>query len=68
MLPKHLYPLRKHHVRLIVIDLEPPQEDPVAWLDNLTQKYAEINDEEDLSVEDIYAQREQSHERTFVFD
>lgn len=68
MLPERLYPLRKHHVRLIVIDLESPQDDPVAWLDNLTQKYAEITDEEDLSVEDIYAQREQSHERTFVFD
>ncbi len=68
MLPKSLYSLRKHHVRFIVIDLEPHQDDPVAWLEKITQEYAAITDEEGLSLDEIYAQREQSHERTFLFD
>ena len=68
LLPKHLYPLQKHRVRLIVIDLEPSQLDSVSLLSEITQKYAAITDEDELSLDDIYTQREQTHERTFVFD
>ncbi len=67
-LPQSLSPLRNHHVRLIVIDLEQPQDDPVAWLKKITHEYAAITDEEGLSLDEIYAHREQSHERSFVFD
>ena len=68
MLPQSLYSLRKHHVRLIVIDLETSQDDPVSWLNKITQEYAAITDEEGLSLDEIYAQRDQNHERTFQFD
>ncbi len=68
MLPKYMYPLHKHRVRLIVIDLEPSQPDPVSLLNEITQKYATVTDEDELSPDEIYEQREQNHERAFVFD
>ncbi|GAK57618.1 hypothetical protein U27_04585 [Candidatus Vecturithrix granuli] len=68
MLPKHMQPLQRHHVRLIVIDLEPSRFDSVTLLTEITQKYKMITEEQELSIDEIYAQREQSHERTFVFD
>jgi len=51
-----------------VIDLEPSQPDPVSLLSEITQKYGAITDEDELSLDEIYEQREQNHERAFVFD
>ena len=42
--------------------------DPASFLTVITQKYLDIDDEADLPIEDIYRQREQSHERAIVFD
>jgi len=68
MLPKYLYPLQKHRVRLFVIDLESSQPDPVSLLNEITLKYAAISDEDELSLDEIYEKREQNHERAFIFD
>lgn len=68
VLPKSMFPLQQHHVRVIVIDWQPPQDDPVAWLNEITQKYLAIMDEADVPLDEIYTQRERNHERNFVFD
>ncbi len=68
VLPKHMYPLHKHRVRLIVIDLEPSQSDPVSLLNEITHEYMTITDEDEISPDKIYEQRKQNYERTFVFD
>ena len=68
VLPEQMKPLHKHRVRLILIDLDTFPPDPVQQLTQITQKYLAITDEADLPISDIYTQREQSHERTFVFD
>ena len=63
-----MYPLQKHRVRLIIIDLEPSRPDPVSLLSEITQKYATITDEDEFSLDAIYEQREQNYERAVVFD
>ncbi|GAK59221.1 hypothetical protein U27_06198 [Candidatus Vecturithrix granuli] len=68
VLPKSMFPLQHHRVKVIVIDWQPSQDDPVAWLNEITQKYTAIMDEADLLLDEIYTQRERNHERSFVFD
>jgi hypothetical protein len=66
VLPEDLRNLRKHRVKLIVVDLE-PSDNPLNMLNDITQKYAAIS-EEDLDITEIYEQREQHHDRGIVFD
>jgi hypothetical protein len=66
VLPEDLKNLRKHRVKLIVVDLE-PSDNPLNMLNDITQKYAAIS-EEDLDITEIYKQREQRHDRGIVFD
>ena len=66
MLPEDLRNLKKHRVKLIVVDLE-PSDNPLNMLDDITKKYAAVK-EEDLDITDIYEQREQHHDRGIVFD
>jgi hypothetical protein len=65
-LPEDLKNLKKHRVKLIVVDLE-PSDNPLNMLDKITQKYAAVS-EEDLDITGIYEQREQHHDRGIVFD
>ena len=67
ILPKSMRNLKKHRVKLIVVDLEPDNDSPVNLLADITQKYASV-DEEDLEITNIYTQREQHHDRGIVFD
>jgi hypothetical protein len=66
VLPEDLRNLRKHRVKLIVVDLE-PSDNPLNMIDDITQKYAAVS-EEDLDITEIYEQREQHHDRGIVFD
>lgn len=66
VLPEDLKNLKKHRVKLIVVDLE-PSENPLNMLNDITRKYAAIS-EEDLDINEIYEQREQHHDRGIVFD
>lgn len=67
VLPDVLKSLYKHRVRLVVIDLETIQRNPVTHFQNLTRRYKNIVDEPDLDVTEIYKEREQSHDRGAVF-
>jgi hypothetical protein len=67
VLPKDMKDLKKHRVKLIVMDLEPLYDSPVNLLADITHKYAAV-DEEDLDIAGIYEQREQYHDRGIVFD
>ncbi len=66
VLPEDLKNLKKHRVKLIVVDLE-PSDNPLKMLDDITQRYAVVK-EEDLDINEIYEQREQHHDRGIVFD
>ena len=55
MLPEDLRNLKKHRVKLIVVDLE-PSDNPLNMLNDITQKYAAVS-EEDLDINEIYEQR-----------
>lgn len=66
VLPEDLRNLKKHRVKLIVVDLE-PSDNPLNMLDDITKKYAAVR-EEDLDITEIYEQREQHHDRGIVFD
>ncbi|MBU0580066.1 MAG: hypothetical protein KKA19_02725 [Candidatus Margulisbacteria bacterium] len=68
VLPEQMKSLHKHRVRLTLIDLDTFVPDPVQQLTQITRKYLAITDEAELPIQDIYMQREQGHERTFVFD
>ncbi len=67
VLPKHMRKLKKHRVKLTVVDLEPFYDSPVDLLADITQKYAAV-DEKDLDITGIYEQREYHHDRGIVFD
>jgi len=67
VLPKYMKGLKRHRVKLIVVDLEPPFDSPVNLLADITQRYAAAA-EEDLDIAEIYEQREQEHGREIVFD
>lgn len=67
VLPEDLRKLKKHRVKLIVVDLEPSYDSPINMLANITKEYAAVN-EEDLDIIRIYEQREQHRDRGIVFD
>ena len=67
VLPDDMKPLRKHRVKLVVIDLDAIQQNPVTYFEELTTRYNEIHDEPDLDIEEIYRERGQSHDRGAVF-
>ncbi len=67
VLPQYMKKLKKHRVKLTVVDLEPFHDRPVKLLADITKKYAAV-DEEDLDITGIYEQREQHHDRGIVFD
>jgi len=67
VLPEDLRKLKKHRVKLIVVDLEPSYDSPLERLADITKKYATVN-EEDLDIPEIYERREQRHDRGIVFD
>lgn len=67
VLPENMKNLKKHRVKLIVMDLEPNNDSPVDLWADITRKYASV-DEEDLDITGIYEQREQCHDRGIVFD
>ena len=66
MLPEDLGNLKKHRVKLIVVDLE-LSDNPLNMLNDITQKYAAVS-EKDLDITEIYEHREQHHDRGIVFD
>ncbi|MCP5052519.1 MAG: hypothetical protein GY940_35450 [bacterium] len=49
--------LKNHRVKLTMVDLEPIRDNPVKLLEEITKKYAAI-DETDLDIHEIYEQRE----------
>jgi hypothetical protein len=67
VLPEDLRKLKKHRVKLIVVDLEPSYNSPLERLADITKKYAAVN-EEDLDIPGIYERREQHYDRRIVFD
>jgi hypothetical protein len=53
VLPYEMKNLQKHRVKLIITDLEAEYTDPVDFLDYVTDKYSDIN-ENDLNLSKIY--------------
>ena len=66
-LPEGMKKLERHRVKLIVIDLETFQHNPVNMLADITKKYTAIN-ENDIDILELYEQRVQSHDRGVMFD
>ena len=66
-LPKYMKKLKAHHVKLTLVDMEPVSKNPLNILTAITQKYADI-DEEDLDISEIYKQREEHNDRGIMFD
>lgn len=66
-LPNYMRKLKKHRVKLTIVDLETVSDSPIDLLADITQKYANVN-ETDLDIPEIYAHREKQHDRGLVFD
>jgi hypothetical protein len=64
-LPEDLNRLRNHRVKMLVIDLEAVHDNPSKRLEDITHRFARLQ-EEDLDMDKIYQQREIQHERGFV--
>ncbi len=68
-LPKHMKELKNHRVKLTMTDLEPIQDDDLLKrFKEITRKYAAIDDEPDLDIDEIYKQRGPIDDRGLVFD
>ena len=67
VLPKKMQALNSHRVKLTLVDLDPVQRDPLAVLDELTNTYRTIQ-EEDLDIAQLYSCRRENVEREFLFD
>lgn len=59
--------LQKHKVKLVVYDLESIRNNPVEYFKRVVQNYSAITDEPDLDIDEIYREREQSHEQRPMF-
>lgn len=68
VLPKEMKDLHKHRVRLILVDLETLQQNPVKLLEEITREYTQIVDEPDLDITEIYNQRKQRNDRGTLFN
>jgi hypothetical protein len=66
-LPSAMRNLKHHRVKLILIDLEQREQNPVERLADITQRYTML-DEADIDMTDLYIQRTQHHDRGLVFD
>ena len=66
LLPEAMKTLYHHRVKLIVIDLEPLQPDPVSLFSSITQRYSMLQ-EPDINIADIYEHRTHQHDRGLVF-
>lgn len=67
VLPYEMKNLHKHRIRLTIVDLEPERSVPADFLDYVTKKFSNI-EENDLNLNEIYKKREQIDERQFMFD
>lgn len=52
VLPEQMKPLRKHRVRLILIDMDTFSPEPVQQLTQVTQKYRAGTDEDELFIDE----------------
>lgn len=66
-LPSAMRNLKHHRVKLILIDLDQRQQNPVERLVDITQRYNTL-DEADIDIADLYIHRTQHHDRELVFD
>ncbi len=67
ILPDEMKKLQKHRVKLTIVDLEAGYTDPVDFLDYITDKYSNVN-ENDLNLSKIYNERDKVDERQIMFD
>jgi len=67
ILPDEMKKLQKHRVKLTIVDLEAGYTDPVDFLDYITDKYSNVN-ENDLNLSNIYNERDKVDERQIMFD
>ncbi len=67
VLPKEMKALKKHRVRLILVDLDTLRQNPVKLLQEITHEYTQIVDEADLDISEIYTRREQRNDREALF-
>ncbi|MGR3177184.1 MAG: hypothetical protein ACUZ8E_03900 [Candidatus Anammoxibacter sp.] len=67
VLPKEIKKLKKHRIKLTLVDLETIQQNPVKLLHEITQKYNNIVDESELDIAEIYKRREQKNGRSSMF-
>ncbi len=66
VLPDEMKKLQKHRVKLTIVDLEAGYTDPVDFLDYITDKYSNVN-ENDLNLSKIYNERDKVDERQIMF-
>ncbi len=67
VLPNEMKSLRQHRIRLMILDLEAENSDPVYFLDYITRKFADTG-EVDLNLSEIYTGRTDADERRIMFD
>jgi len=67
ILPDEMKNLHKHRVKLIIVDLDAKSSDPADFLDYITYKFSNI-EENDLNLNEIYKKRDRIDERQIVFD
>ncbi len=67
VLPYEMKNLRNHRIKLTIVDLEPEYSVTDDFLDYVTKKFSNI-EENDLNLNEIYKKREHIDERQFIFD
>ncbi len=63
VLPPEMKVLSKHRVHLTLVDLETPRQNSVKLLEDITRAYAQIVDESDLDIAEIYERRGRRNDR-----
>ena len=67
ILPDEMKNLHKHRVKLIIVDLETKSSEPTDFLDYITYKFSEI-EENDLNLNEICMKRDHIDERRIMSD
>ncbi len=67
VLPQYMENLKRHRVKLTVVDLESAPVSPCKLLTEITERYITAG-EDDLDINDIYHQRDRNQNRGIVFD
>ena len=67
MLPNYMNNLKKHRVKLTLVDLEKPHLETVDILSKITDAYCQLNEVE-FDIAEIYENREKNDSRAIVFD